>query len=134
MARSPRLLALATLVLVGGCADSIVREVGPENDPTVVNSPEVFEFSATDLRNVNDEVTFLWPNSSAQATIHHDTFTHHGYAILVIEDAEGVVVDSTILQLDLETETRAGTPGEWTIKLQLAGARGRAAFTIRPKP
>ena len=44
------------------------------------------------------------------------------------------MVDSTLLQLDLETETRAGTPGNWTLELILASARGRADFTLTPKP
>jgi hypothetical protein len=129
-----RLAALGALVLVLGCLDSIVREVAPENDPVVVNTPQQFQFTATDLRNVNDKLTFVWPNSGTKAALHHDSFIHHGYGILVINDAAGQMVDSTLLELDLDTETGIGTPGNWTLTLIFASARGRVDFTLTPEP
>jgi hypothetical protein len=134
---SPRVWRWSLLgaVLLGtGCLDSIVRELGPENDPQVVNTPEKFEFIATDLRNVNDEFTFVWPNPAPKAALDHNSFIHHGYGILIIHDAAGALVDSTLLELDLETETQAGTPGNWNLTLILAAARGRADITLTPKP
>jgi hypothetical protein len=129
------LLALCATGLVLACAeDSIVRLLGPENAPQTVNTPERFQFSATDLRNVNDRLTWVWPNPAAQAALSHDSFIHHGYGILVVLDGVGQVVDSTLLELNLETETRPGVPGNWTLILVLASARGRADFTLTPKP
>jgi hypothetical protein len=128
-------MLLGALLFATGCAlDSIVRELAPENDPQVVNTPERFEFIATDLRNVNDKLTWTWQNSAPKASLLHDSFIHHGYGILIIHDAAGVMVDSTLLELNLETETRAGTPGDWTLELIFASARGRADFTLTPKP
>jgi len=127
-------LAVCGLALVLGCQDSIVRLLGPENDPQTVITPEEFRFSATDLRNVNDRETWTWPNSAPQASVHHGSFLHHGYGILVVLDAVGQVVDSTLLEYNLDTETRPGTPGNWTLILILASARGRAAFEMTPKP
>jgi hypothetical protein len=126
-------LALCGLALLLGCQDSIVRLLGPENEPQTVNTPERFQFSATDLRNVHDRLEWTWPNSAPQAAVRHDSFLHHGYGILVVLDAVGQVVDSTLLELNLDTETRAGTPGNWTLILVLASARGRADFTLTPK-
>ena len=132
--RGPRwMLALGGFALALGCADSIVRELSPDNDPQVVNTPEKFEFMATDLRNVNDRLTWVWPNPAPQASLHHDSFLHYGYGILTIHDGAGVLVDSTLLELNLETETRVGTPGNWTLELILASARGRADITLTPK-
>lgn len=133
--RGVRLIVLGVLALGTGCSlDSIVRELTPENDPQVVNTPERFEFSATDLRNVHDRLTWTWANSAPKAALRHDSFIHHGYGILIIHDAAGQMVDSTLLELNLEAETRAGTPGNWTLELILASARGRADFTLTPKP
>jgi hypothetical protein len=132
--RQAGLLALCAAGLMFGCADSIVRLLGPENDPQTVNTPERFQFTATDLRNVNDRETWTWPNPAPQAALAHDSFIHHGYGILVVLDAAGQVVDSTLLELNLEAETRPGTPGNWTVILVLASARGRVDFALTPKP
>jgi hypothetical protein len=132
--RLPWIVLLAALLLGTGCLDSVVRSLGPENDPQVVNTPEKFEFVATDLRNVNDKLSWMWTNSAPQAALAHDSFIHHGYGILTIRDAAGVLVDSTLLELNLETETKVGTPGVWTLELTLASARGRADITLTPKP
>jgi hypothetical protein len=43
------------------------------------------------------------------------------------------MVDSTLLELNLDAETRPGTPGDWTVTLILASARGRVDFTLEPK-
>jgi hypothetical protein len=128
------LLALCSTGLVLGCADSIVRLLGPENDPQIVDTPERFQFTATEMRNVNDRLVWTWPNPAPKAALVHDSFIHHGYGILVVLDAVGQVVDSTLLELNLEDSTRAGTPGDWTVILVLASARGRADFTLTPKP
>jgi len=134
---SPRIrrsLAVCFLVLGTGCADSIVRILAPENEPQIVNTAEKFQFIATDLRNVNDRVSTVWANSAPKAKLIHDSFIHHGYGVLVITDGAGVTVDSTLLELNLEAETRVGVPGNWTLTLILAGARGRVNFTLTPEP
>ena len=127
-------VGLCALGSVLACADSIVRLLGPENNPQTINTAERFQFSATDLRNVNERLEWVWPNSAPQAAVRHNSFLHHGYGVLVVLDAVGQVVDSTLLELNLDTETRAGTPGNWRLILVLASARGRADFTLTPKP
>jgi hypothetical protein len=126
-------LLIGAVVLLSGCLDSVVRQLGPENDPQVVNTPDKFEFVATDLRNVNDVLNFVWTNPAPAAALRHDSFIHHGYGILTIHDATGVLVDSTLLELNLDAETRVGTPGPWTLTLIFSAARGRADFTLTPK-
>jgi hypothetical protein len=117
-----------------GCADSIVRELDETNSPAVTNTPEEFDFIATEMRNVNDKLVFVWPNTASRAAVHHNSFLHHGYGILVIQDAVGAVVDSTTLEWELESETSVGVPGDWTVSLTLASARGRAEFSLTPLP
>jgi hypothetical protein len=133
--RAGALAMVGLAVLTLGCLDSVVRTLAPENDPQVVNTPNSFQFTATDLENVTDDTTWVWTNTAPQATLHHNSFIHHGYGILVIRDAAGVVVDSTLLEREpLVTDTKVGTAGDWTINLTLAGARGRVDFVLTPKP
>ena len=126
--------AVVLLAALAACADSIVRELEPNNDPELVNEPDSLRFTAVDLENVNDKITFTWTNTGTTAAVLHRTFIHHGYGILVIQDGAGVKVDSTILQYELDTETRAGTPGDWTVTLTLANARGRVDFSLLGRP
>jgi hypothetical protein len=133
-ATATKLLTGLGLLLTLGCADSIVREVDETNNPAVTSTPERFEFIATEMRNVSDKLVFVWPNPATKATVHHDSFLHHGYGVLVIQDAVGAVVDSTLLEWELDTETKVGTPGDWTVTLTLASARGRAEFSLIPIP
>jgi len=127
-------LAGLGLLLTLGCADSIVRELDETNSPAVTNTPQEFALIATEMRNVNDKLVFVWPNSASRAAVHHNSFLHHGYGVLVIQDAVGTVVDSTLLEWELESETSVGVPGDWTVSLTLASARGRAEFSLTPLP
>ncbi len=133
-ASTAKVLAGLGLLLTLGCADSIVRVLDETNNPVVTNTPERFEFLATEMRNVHDRFTFVWSNPASKAAVRHDSFIHHGYGILVVQDAAGQVVDSTLLELNLDTETAVGTPGDWTLTLTLASARGRAEFSLTPAP
>jgi hypothetical protein len=133
-ASTTKVLTGLGLLLTLGCADSIVREVDETNSPVVTNTPEQFKYLATEMRNVNDKLVFVWTNSAPRAAVSHDSFLHHGYGVLVVQDALGEVVDSTLLEWELDTETEVGTPGDWTITLTLASARGRPEFSLVPIP
>ena len=54
-------LLLGALGVVLACQDSIVRLVGPDNNPQTIDTPELFQFTATDMRNVNDRQVWTWP-------------------------------------------------------------------------
>jgi hypothetical protein len=129
-----RLLLLLATAGGAGCADSIVTELGPQNNETVAILPDSFTYIATNLENVSDKAVYQWSNSEARLQIIHQSFLPHGYGLLVIKDAVGAVVDSTLLEYQLETESRAGVPGLWTITLIYTGAWGRAQFTLLPLP
>ena len=129
-----RAAALALLGAAVACADSVVRQVGPVNDPELVNVPDSLYFIASDLENVNDQFTWSWENTGTRAEVIHRAFIHHGYGILTIDDAVGTRVDSTLLEWELDASTAAGVPGTWTVTLILAGARGRAEFSLLGRP
>ena len=126
-------LAVGGLALVLGLRqDSIVRVLGPENDPqTVIHPREVPVFrhgSAKRERPAN----WTWTNPAPQASLASRQLPASWLRHPGRPDA-GVVVDSTLLELNLDTETRVGAPGNWTLILVLASARGRADFTLTPK-
>jgi hypothetical protein len=126
------LLLLLASAGTTGCADSVINEIQPGNQETVTVVGDSFAYLATDLQNVSDRSTFSWNNPMERLTLIHQSFLPHGYGLLVIRDAAGSVVDSTLLEYQLQTESRAGVPGLWTITLIYASAWGRAQFSLTP--
>lgn len=110
---------------VAGCADSIIKPLGPENSEQVDNRPDFFRFQAVELDNVHDTRQFSWVNSGTSATVLHRNFVHHGSVILMVRDAAGTLVDSVPMEFNLDTETDEGVPGSWQLELRFYGARGR---------
>jgi hypothetical protein len=131
----PRMVLVLLLVATGaGCLDSVIRELGPGNSETVVSVPDSFAYLASNLENVSDRVSFEWNNSEPRLQVNHQSFMPHGYGLLVIRDAVGAVVDSTVLDYQLTTESRAGVPGLWSVTLIYVVAWGRAQFSLVPLP
>lgn len=135
MRRLPAVPVFLLLVAAGaGCADSVIRELGPNNNETVVSGPDSFTYIASSLENVSDKVEFAWTNSEPRLQTNHQSFLPHGYGLLIIRDAAGTVVDSTLLEYQLVTESRVGVPGLWTVTIIYSGAWGRAQFSLVPLP
>ena len=135
MKRLPAVPVFLLLVAAGaGCTDSVIRELGPNNGETVVSGPDSFTYIASGLENVSDKVEFEWTNSEPRLQTNHQSFLPHGYGLLIIRDAVGTVVDSTLLEYQLVTESRDGVPGTWTVTIIYTGAWGRAQFSLVPLP
>jgi len=131
-----RRLRLLLLLMVGagtaGCADSVISVIQPKNDKTITVSGDSISYLVTDMENVTQTDTFTWNNPAERLTTIHESFLPHGYVLLVIFDAVGTVVDSTLLEYQLTTYSRAGVPGTWTVLLIYSGAWGRAQFSLVP--
>jgi hypothetical protein len=129
-----RHLGLLLLIAAGttGCADSVISDIQPGNQETVTVVGDSLAYIATDLRNVSDRVTFTWNNPAERLTTIHQSFLPHGYGLLVVRDAVGSVVDSTLLEYQLQTYSFAGVPGLWSVTLIYAAAWGRAQFSLVP--
>ena len=132
MKHSRVLTGLLLAAVAAGCADSVIQELGPGNEETVVSLPDSFTYIASNLENVSDKKVFEWTNSAPRLQTNHQSFLPHGYGLLIIRDAVGTVVDSTLLEYQLVTESRAGVPGLWTVTIIYTGAFGRAQFSIVP--
>lgn len=127
-------LVLVLAATAAGCVNSIIRELGPGNDETIVILPDSLTYLASNLENVSDRVAFEWTNREPRLQLNHQSFLPHGYGLLIVRDAVGTVVDSTLLEYQLVTESRAGVPGVWTATLIYAAAWGRAQFSLVPLP
>ena len=107
-----RRLRLLLLLMVGagtaGCADSVISVIQPKNDKTITVSGDSISYLVTDMENVTQTDTFTWNNPAERLTTIHESFLPHGYVLLVIFDAVGTVVDSTLLDVQLTTYSRAG--------------------------
>ena len=132
-----RVAVLVTIAIGGGlaCQDTIVRSLAPENNPQEYVQPDSFRFQAFELNNVTDELTWTWPNTGSVAVVMHRSFVHHGHGRIVILDAQAdTVYDVGTLENELDNETAESTSGDWTITLQLFGAKGRVDFSVVRKP
>lgn len=130
--RRLRLLLLLATAGTAGCADSVINVIQPENDREVTVVGDSLMYIVSNLENVSQVDTFTWNNPSERSTIYHQSFLPHGYALMVMLDAVGSVVDSTLLEYQLTTESRAGEPGTWTILIIYTGAFGRAQVSLVP--
>lgn len=127
------LLHAVAVAAVAACSqDSIIRFLGPENRPQATLLPDSFRFEAYDMENVNNRLTFAWQVDKPYLAFYHRSFIHHGYGLVIVQDAEGTVVDSTILDWELDAGSdRPGVPGIWTVNIIFATARGRADFSLK---
>ena len=130
--RRLRLLLLLATAGTAGCADSVINVIQPVNDRTITVSGDSISYIVTDMENVTQTDTFTWNNPAERLTVLHQSFLPHGYALLVIFDAVGTVVDSTLLEYQLTTYSQAGVPGTWTVLIIYSSAWGRAQFQLVP--
>jgi hypothetical protein len=132
MMRRLKLFLLLAIAGTAGCADSVITVIQPVNDRTITMSGDSISYIVTDMENVTQTDTFTWNNPAERLTVLHQSFLPHGYGLLVIFDAVGTVVDSTLLEYQLTTYSLAGVPGTWTVLLIYSSAWGRAQFTLVP--
>ena len=130
--RRLRLLLVLATAGTAACADSVINVIQPANGREVTVVGDSLMYIVSNLENVSQVDTFTWNNPLERATVYHQSFLPHGYALMVMIDAAGTVVDSTLLEYQLTTQTRAGIPGVWTVLLIYTGAWGRAQVSLVP--
>ena len=116
-------LLLILAVLGAGCSDPL----GPFQ-PEITNATDNFQLQATGVSSVTSTVTYTWSNTGSRATINHSTTTTAGSARLVIRDAGGALVYDNALAPSLNEPTAAGSPGAWSIQLELLSYSGTLNF------
>jgi hypothetical protein len=122
---------MVTALVLSGCQDTIVKAIGPENDPSLTVQADYFRFYADDMDNVYDEFTTEFTFSDTVAAVIHRNFVHHGSGRLIITDAIGDTVYNSGLEWNLDLESRPAHPGRWKAYLGLFGARGRVDVRVQ---
>lgn len=122
------------IAATSACQDTIIKYLGPENNPQIFNQADSMRFEATDLDNVHDEVRVTWTNTGTAAVVLHRSFVHHGHARLSMLDAVGDTVYRFVpMEPDLDNDTEVGQPGDWTVIIEMFGAKGRIDFSVVKK-
>ena len=125
----------AIVLLTTGCQDSIVKYLGPRNRQIETILTDSLRYQAWDLDNVTDTREWTWTTTRPQAVVHHHNFVHHGQGQITILDAVGDTVYNRIpLEWEIDNATDSGVAGDWTVKLELFGARGRVDFSVVKAP
>jgi hypothetical protein len=132
---TPRCLIAAASValLTAGCND-VVTQIGPENDPIVTNEVGTFRYEAHDLDDVHEEFSFTWENPGTRAKVLHQGFVPHGSNIIVVRDDAGTEVYRHEMLYQVEDQTAAGVPGDWTVEFLLHGTTGRIDMQLETMP
>lgn len=118
-------------VLATGCQDTIVKAIGPENEPELTVQANYFSYFADNMDNVYDEITAEFNFADTAAAVIHRNFVHHGSGRLRIVDAVGDTIYNSGLEWNLDLKSRGGVPGRWKAILGLYGARGRVDVRIQ---
>lgn len=100
-------------------------------EPEITNATDSFQLQATDVSNVTRTFTYTWRNTGTIANVNHATTTLQGSARLIIKAGNGAQVYDRALVPSLNEATAAGTPGDWTIQLVLAGYSGTINFRLQ---
>jgi hypothetical protein len=114
-------------VMVVGCSSNSTAPLAAF-EPEIVNSADDFQFQATDITNVNTQVTYNWPNSGTQASIDHSSAITAGSASIMLYDQDDSLVYSNGLVASLNEATAAGTPGTWRLVVNLTNCSGTLNF------
>jgi len=130
------LATLAALVLSAvACQDTIIKQMGAENEVMVTVLPDSFRYQADHMDNVHDEAQWTWLNTGTNAIVHHRSFVHHGVVQVTILDAMGDSVYRRIpVEYDLDVPTDTGVAGNWTVHIQFFAAKGRVDVSISGEP
>jgi hypothetical protein len=127
----PALLLAA--FLFGGCAEDVTK-LSEVNNLQVVSVPDTFTVDIEEMENLVEELSWDWEVTTTTVHVEHRSFVPHGENAVRIRDADGTVVYTRKLLFDLEGESEAGTPGTWTVELDLFGVTGRVGLTLTGIP
>lgn len=126
------LLMIIGLLVFPSCSKNSLDEFNPE----ITNSAGNFQLQATDVKKVTDNLEYLWinpgtkANPNVKANIDHSSVIDSGTATLKIFDAEGIEVYSRDLNDDGSFTSSYGSPGTWTIKIELSKVSGTLNFRV----
>jgi hypothetical protein len=121
------IVGVALIAPLSGCEDDSLAPFQPE----ITNRPDSFQLQATGVRDVSLIRDYSWQNSGATANVNQATTLTRGSANLVILDGAGMQVYARGLHENGSFVSQTGTPGTWTIRLQLDRYHGTLNFRVQ---
>jgi hypothetical protein len=100
-------------------------------EPEIVSRADGFDFRAAGLAGVSQRVTHSWPHTAAVASVTQSSTVVSGAATLTVRDGAGVTVYARSLNVTGSFTTGRGTPGQWTIEVEVSELSGTVAFSVR---
>lgn len=123
------LTAMAAFAVLAACSDN--NALAPQYQPQVVNLPNEFAFQVTGLRDVSDNLQYVWRNDGTTANVNQSPSDLTGTVSLVVLDAAGSQVYSRSLAENGTFSTTPGTAGNWTVRVQFSRAGGAVNFRLQ---
>ncbi len=125
----PRAFVIAaSLLLVAGCTSANL--LGPANDLQLVNESGTFEWQASTLEEVSQELRYTWTNPGTMANVNQSSSLASGSASLTVTDAAGTRVFFGSLGQNGTFSTSVGATGPWTVTVTLDKVTGDLNFRL----
>jgi outer membrane biogenesis lipoprotein LolB len=121
------LVVTSVIAVLTGCGSSN-NTLAPQFQPEVANNPDSFQFQATGVTNVTQNLSYNWLNSGTTANIDQSCAITQGSARIQIRDNQGTLVYDSTLDVGGTFVTSAGATGTWTIRVILNGVDGTLNF------
>jgi hypothetical protein len=121
------MVVVVTVAVVAGCSSPTSPGVHPE----ITNVTDNFQYQVTGVRNYTHEATYAWQNTGTMANVNQATAVTGGSAMLVLLDADGVVVYSRSLAENGTLVSAVGVAGSWTIRVTYSAANATVNFRVQ---
>ena len=122
---------LATALVLAGCGSS--NPIGPSNQPEIGNSPDSFQFQASNLSQTTQTLSYSWTHTGTIANVNQSGSVRSGEARLIIRDNAGSQVYDRDLKDTSTFQTSSGAPGTWRIEVRLQNVTGTLNFRVQKR-
>ena len=107
--------------------------VGSSNQPEIGNSPDSFQFQASNLSRTTQTLSYSWVHTGTIANVNQSGAVRAGDARLILRDGLGNQVYEADLKNTGTFTSSTGTAGTWRIEVQLRNVSGTLNFRIQKR-
>lgn len=105
--------------------------IGPENQLQMNDAADNFQWQVSALDNVSQTFTHTWQTTGTSVNIDQSSSISGGSATLTITDASGAEVYTRSLADNGTFTSTSGSPGSWTILVELSSVSGTLNFRVQ---
>ena len=120
---------LVTMPFLSACGSS--TGPGASFRPQVTNTPDDFQFQATNVRNATWTFTYPWSNSGIRASVEQTSSIIAGTATVTILDAGRTPIYTSDLATNGTFTTGGGAIGNWSIKIVFTKFTGSPSVRVQ---